>query len=738
MNPLSTEEKDAIRAGMKALQDGIEGFMVRRPQLEMIATVAHTFAHPREDGAGGQLHLSVIEAGTGTGKSFGALVPALVMARSRGKRLVVSSSTVALQQQYANKDAPTLARLMPESFKFAIAKGRRRYVCPLKLEAWADDAQREEGGSFEEVQAAIASKDDARRKSTLIRLAQDFACGSWTGDRDDLHEPVPEGTWSQIVMDARGCGANHCAHFARCPLYAARKAVAEADLIIANHDLVLAAAGSEGGSTLPPPEESFYVFDEAHGLTLKAVEHGSARQVLAGAKGWIADLIESAGELVEAGHVAASHRTDCEQHGAAMSEALEALHARLEATKAFGEKRVRRFRGNVLPGWAMSHGLRLREAGAALRDALTQMREDVLRQTLGAGLPAMSALATVGHYLGRVERLVDAWALLLQQDEEAGAPVARWVEVLDGQGGRMDYAICAAPVDPAPTLKRLLWERASAAVLMSATLTSSGRFDLFLSQAGIATEGLRTLRVASPFDYRGKARLVIPAMRTSPTNPEAHTAELIDMLPTLVDTRGTLVLFASAKQMHDVAAGLPQKLKAITMVQGSMPKPVMLAHHREVIDQGGSSVIFGLQSLAEGVDLPGDYCTHVISAKLPFSVPDSPVEEARREWIESQGRSAFLEVVVPEASIRLTQQAGRLLRTIHDSGRFTILDRRLITKRWGRLLLDSLPDFQLVVENATAGQAGAEPSAHAGRAPAPAEDESAPVTEAELMAMGGE
>lgn len=695
MKPLTTDEKDAIRAGMKALQDGIEGFNVRRPQLEMIATVAHTFAQEREEGADGQLHMAVIEAGTGTGKSFGALVPALVMARSRGKRLVVSSSTVALQQQYANKDAPTLARLMPESFKFAIAKGRRRYVCPLKLEAWADDAQRTEGDA---PMTAAPSHEQARRQGTLIRLAQAFASSTWSGDRDDLHEPVPEDTWSQIVMDARGCGANHCAHFARCPLYAARKAVAEADLIIANHDLVLAAAGSEGGSTLPPPEETIYVFDEAHGLPLKAVEHGSARQIIAGAKGWIADLLDASMELVEHGHMAQSHRDDCERQGAVMTQALDSLHARLEATKAFAEKRVRRFRGNVLPGWAMEQGLRLREAAAALRDTLTQVREDTLRGTLGAGLPAMSALATVGHFLGRVERLVTAWELLLQQDDGQGAPVARWVEVLDATGGRIDFAICAAPVDPAPTLKRLLWQRASAVVLMSATLTSSGRFDLFLSQAGIDARGLRTLRVASPFDYRGRAKLVIPAMRTSPTQPEAHTAEVIDMLPTLIDTRGTLVLFASTKQMHDVHAALPPPLRALTMMQGTMPKPAMLAHHRDVIDQGGTSVIFGLQSLAEGVDLPGDYCTHVISAKLPFSVPDSPIEEARREWIESQGRSAFLEVVVPEASIRLTQQAGRLLRTIHDSGRFTVLDRRLITKRWGRLLLNSLPDFQLVVE----------------------------------------
>jgi ATP-dependent DNA helicase DinG len=734
MKPLTFDEKNAIRAGMRALQDGIDGFTVRRPQLEMIATVAHTFAHEREDSTDAPLNLAVIEAGTGTGKSFGALVPALAMARSRGKRLIVSSSTVALQQQYANKDAPTLARLLPEPFTYAIAKGRSRYVCVLKLEAWAADAR---GDDETLAQAAPPSDDrgETRRRATLVRLARDFADGAWSGDRDDLHEPVAQATWNQIVMDARGCGANHCVHVNRCPLYAARKAVAEADLIIANHDLVLAAAGAEGGGTLPPPEESFVVFDEAHGLTLKAVEHGSGRQPLAGAQSWIRDLLDAFDTLAQHGHVGAGHHQDSARHGAAMVQALGHLHDRIEATAAFGAKRVRRWQGNVLPGWAMAQGLRLREAGASLRDTLTQVREGLLRSSLGAGLPALSALATIGHYLGRAERLVDAWELLLQQDEGQGAPVARWVEVVEADGSNIDYALCAAPVDPGPTLQRLLWRRVGAAVLMSATLTSSGRFDLFLGQAGIAAQGLRTLRVASPFDYRGKARLVIPAMRTSPTNPEAHTVEVIEMLPRLINTRGTLVLFASARQMHEVHAALPPALAAITLVQGAMPKPAMLARHRDIIDQGGRSVIFGLQSLAEGVDLPGDYCTHVISAKLPFSVPDSPIEEARREWIESQGRSAFLEVVVPEASIRLTQQAGRLLRTIHDSGRFTILDRRLITKRWGRLLLDSLPDFQLVVEREhgdTVGDEGPEP-------PAPADDDGASaITEADLTDMHGE
>ena len=169
-------------------------------------------------------------------------------------------------------------------------------------------------------------------------------------------------------------------------------------------------------------------------------------------------------------------------------------------------------------------------------------------------------------------------------------------------------------------------------------------------------------------------------------------------MPELVNSRGTLVLFASGKQMRDVYGSLDERLRRITVVQGTMPKMEMLARHRAAIDRGDSSVLFGLQSLAEGVDLPRDYCSHLICVKLPFSVPDSPVEEARREWIEAQGRSAFMEITIPEAAIRFKQILGRLLRTTDDRGVATVLDCRLVTKRWGSLLMRGIPDFQIVVE----------------------------------------
>jgi ATP-dependent DNA helicase DinG len=150
--------------------------------------------------------------------------------------------------------------------------------------------------------------------------------------------------------------------------------------------------------------------------------------------------------------------------------------------------------------------------------------------------------------------------------------------------------------------------------------------------------------------------------------------------------------------MRAVYGALDESLRRSTLLQGTMPKMEMLARHRAAIDRGDRSVLFGLQSMAEGVDLPREYCTHVIWAKLPFSVPDSPLEEARREWVEAQGRSSFMELTLPETAVRFKQGLGRLLRTTEDYGTATVLDRRLVTKRWGFLLMRGLPDFEVVIE----------------------------------------
>src|SRR5699024_3272570 len=223
-----------------------------------------------------------------------------------------------------------------------------------------------------------------------------------------------------------------------------------------------------------------------------------------------------------------------------------------------------------------------------------------------------------------------------------------------------------------------------------------GRFERFFEQTGLGADyGTQALRLASPFDYANNARLDIPALWASPKQQDDHTDEIIDRIEDgLIDLRaGTLMLFASYRQMQAVADGLLEEVAELILMQGSAPRAELLATHRQRIDAGGGSVLFGVASFSEGIDLPGRYCSHVIIAKIPFAVPDSPVDATYAEWLESRGRNPFMEVSVPQASFRLVQAAGRLLRTESDSGRVTVLDRRLADMPYGRMMLDAMPPF---------------------------------------------
>jgi ATP-dependent DNA helicase DinG len=696
------DEKRLIRSCMDALKRGIDGFRSRRPQLEMIAAVANTLGDCRGENdafAKGQ-HIGVIEAGTGTGKSFGALVPALVLARSRGRRLVVSSSTVALQHQYAEKDVPTLQRLLPMGFSFAVAKGRRRYACASKLLGEAADAQQHQldldDALGQEQPDVLTSR---RHRTIILELAQSFESRRWSGDRDELSLPVADELWTQVTTDRQGCSGSRCDEFARCPFYAARQRIKAADLVIANHDLVLSALLVEVGGVLPPASKTVYVFDEAHSLAAKVVEHLSSRHALRGAQQWLRDGIEAVRDAVLALRLDTALLRDFGSVAEQAAGELEQLRQRIEATRAFEETKARRFQGGNLPDWLRQHGEQVLAAACELQKTFAALREALLERAPSDSSLATRLLSGLGFYVARLENLHATWELMLREDEPGEVPVARWVELHGDGTEEADYLVCAAPLAGGDRLRALLWNRASAVVLMSATLTSCGTFELFVRQTGLAGDPhVSLLQVQSPFDYRASARLVIAAMRADPSDAQAHTEEVIERMPQLVSGLGTLVLFASAAQMRTVHAALDEALRSITLVQGSMPKMEMLSRHRAAIDQGRRSVLFGLQSMAEGVDLPGEYCTHVVWAKLPFAVPDTPLEQARREWLASQGRSPFIEVAVPEAAVRFKQGLGRLIRTMEDRGVVTVLDPRLVTKRWGRLLMQGLPDFEVVVE----------------------------------------
>ena len=298
----------------------------------------------------------------------------------------------------------------------------------------------------------------------------------------------------------------------------------------------------------------------------------------------------------------------------------------------------------------------------------------------------------LGGLLGRAEGALGLWQEYAVTGEGETPPKARWITLLNSNG-QYGFELRCSPILAADILQEYLWSRAAGVIVTSATITALNSFERFILHSGAPREANYKI-VASPFNY-ANAVFSVPPMDCDPGDAQAHTLALVEQLPHLLDAReGSLVLFSSRRQMLEVFQGIDGALRDLVLRQGDYSKQEILRRHREIIDAGRGSVIFGLASFAEGVDLPGDYCRHVVIAKIPFAVPDSPLEAALAEWVEAQGRNAFMEISVPDAALRLVQASGRLLRTEQDTGRVTLMDRRILTRRYGRAILDSLPPFR--------------------------------------------
>jgi ATP-dependent DNA helicase DinG len=487
----------------------------------------------------------------------------------------------------------------------------------------------------------------------------------------------------------------------QCPFFTAREGLDSVDCIVANHDLVLADLALGGGAVLPAPEDAIYVFDEAHHLPDKACNHLSFRARLGLAREHVEDCRRLAVELMAEPRSSEALRRRlaevpalCEELDHGLSAAGRLLAALLAGAGRKGDTAVEyRLPHGVVPADVAAVAGTLHHALRKLGDALDGAEDELSRQLDTGGAAAQDRYAVMGLSIGRVQRLAGLWKSWAEPDRAGEAPQARWIRASEQQASA-DLEVCAAPVLAANVLRDSIWTRAAGAVLTSATLTALGKFDRIMLRAGLP-EDCVFATVPSPFDYHGRACLAVPRLAADPGDPVAHTREVADWIDANLDRgEASLVLFASRKQMREVYDRVSLGLRDRILLQDHFAKQELLRLHRERIDAGEGSVIFGLASFAEGIDLPGGYCKHVVIAKLPFAVPDDPVEAALAEWVESRGGNPFMEISVPDAALRLVQASGRLLRTEEDTGRITLLDRRVVTRQYGRRILDSLPPFR--------------------------------------------
>ncbi|BFI97237.1 MAG: ATP-dependent DNA helicase DinG [Rhodanobacter sp.] len=696
---LADTTKDAIRAAYARLKDGLPGFRPRASQGKMIAEVAKALASE-----GG---VAAIEAPTGTGKSMAYLIAGHEVARAQKKKLLIATATVALQEQLVERDIPLYLQLSGHAAKVALAKGRGRYLCPRNLAMARNSLAGSAQSSFGfDADLALWSKPPAERdKQALSKLAQAFDDHSWNGDMDAAPEPVGDLLRPMLTTSAGGCTNRKCGHFMICPFYAARRAVDDADIIVANQDLVLAdltMPGEDdhwGGVILPRPDETLYVFDEAHHIPGKAIDRGASDVHMAATVRQLSRLgrqVHAAYSLTDKENLGKLTLDAGDTKLQELSDALEALEKEIRLgwlpDPAEAEPMYRGSLGRLPEAWVEHARLLSLQTGEVQR-WLAAVRRAVVEMTDGG--PTQEALSReLGIALERIGKQAACWQAWAADDRDNAPPLARWVTLTGDQ-----QLVChASAVSAAGLLRNVLWGNASGLVLTSATLSAGGNFRGYADAVGLPDDAA-TLSLPSPFDLAAQAQLEVPAMDALPDAREEHAQAISDWLAAHLDwNAGNLVLFTSRAKLDRVLQRLPIDKVRKVRAQGSLGKTQLIAEHIADVEAGKGSTLFGLASFGEGLDLPGKLCETVVITQLPFAVPTDPVGATYAEWLESRGRNPFIEVSIPEATRLLTQYCGRLIRNENDSGRIVLLDRRVVTKRYGAGMLRALPPFRRVIE----------------------------------------
>jgi ATP-dependent DNA helicase DinG len=594
---LSDALKTTIRKIHKHVADNLSDYRPRSSQNYLVAEIAKTLA--------GEYHkkqrICVIEAGTGTGKSLAYCLGALPLALAQKKKLIISTATVALQEQLISKELPFFKKHSGLDFKFDLVKGRQRYLCAHKLH----NAVNGDNQTQMDFMPTLTSPLSAMETKCLQQLYDAYTNKKWQGDRDSWADTIPDRVWGLIACDKHACQRQMKAH-QTCPFQLARQRLMQMDVLVINHSLLLADLDLGGGKILPEPDNSIYVIDEAHHLAHITRDFSSAAATIKGTIDWLDKLTKFSGKMAKVlvGQKAIGQNFKlCDSINDANKDLKVVRDILDNADFNYSKDDTYRFEHGEIPESLHAKAKDISEATLDALRCLNKMHDTLVQDVSDGDIKPYVAdpiLGESGHYINRLEQLNKLWYSYATKGE--GTPHARWIKRLEYKNHH-DHLLSDCPIEVGYYLKDKLWRQCAGAVLCSATLTALGSFDHFAYESGLTKEeGVKYLKVPSPFDYPNQATLHIPTSHIEPTDKE-FSDHLAKVLPDHLNTQhANLVLFASYWQMDHVVKALRAKHLDI-LVQGEMSREALLKQHTKNIDAGKGSILFGTQSLSEGLDL---------------------------------------------------------------------------------------------------------------------------------------
>ena len=645
--------------------------------------------------------VTCIEAPTGTGKTLGYLAGAieaqhrLQYAPENGKSqlipIVIATATVGLQDQIIRYDIPRLVKIgVLDPRKVAIAKGRNRYFCPRTAQALE-----EKSAADSQMDMLDATKGLVAEAGQVIALdmLKKWRTQQWDGDKDSWGGKAPNCWEANCAANVDTCVMKSCEHYAACPYMQSRAKIAQATLVIANHDLVISdlmRRNEDAATGVLPFKEYALIVDEAHHFPEKALATRKAEITLSQLD-WLEELPEYALAILKIPRIAQIIDKSLETSSASLQEDALVLKKRLQALGARLTPSIKTSEDSVISWGCADVPVYLQEEVESLSPQAHTLAQTLKLVAKVLSEHAQSAtgsekglsilrLAQTHKYQNLAKKLSAGMFNFSSRDV-----LVRWA--MQSNTGATLYA---QPMEGKEVLETILWGRGVSISMVSATLQISGSFDRFAEKSGLPS-GAKTLALPPVFDY-SQGYLHTPLMQTSPADKD-HPRELVYKLERLFEAnpvKGVLVLFNSRKSMELTARTVNSSLQGELLVQGAAPIAELVAKHKERILAGYRSILFGLDSMAEGLDLPDVFCEQVVITRLPFGAAADPVELARKDAL---GPLWFSHSYLSDMITKFIQCCGRLIRRETDQGVITVLDNRLTTKRYRHTVLAALPAF---------------------------------------------